>query len=47
MCGIAGIVDESKPPTEQQIEAMTADIVYRGPDGSGHLVLGEIGRAHV
>ena len=45
MCGIAGIVDESKPPTEQQIEAMTADIVYRGPDGSGHLVLGEEGVA--
>lgn len=39
MCGIAGIVDTKDPPAEHEIEAMIADIAYRGPDGHGTVVL--------
>ncbi|MDE2262985.1 MAG: asparagine synthase (glutamine-hydrolyzing) [Gammaproteobacteria bacterium] len=39
MCGIAGILDRANAPAEREIEAMIADIAYRGPDGSGTVVL--------
>lgn len=39
MCGIAGIISESRPPSLEDIEAMTAEMTYRGPDGKGHAVL--------
>lgn len=35
MCGIAGIVDSARAPTEGEIAAMLECIPYRGPDGSG------------
>ncbi len=35
MCGIAGILDPDRAPTEAEIAAMIACIPYRGPDGSG------------
>lgn len=41
MCGIAGIVDRANAPGEREIEAMIADIAYRGPDGSGTIVLSQ------
>jgi asparagine synthase (glutamine-hydrolysing) len=41
MCGIAGIVDREHAPGEHEIEAMIADIAYRGPDGCGTIVLPE------
>lgn len=36
MCGIAGIVDVRSDPRPAAIEAMVANIPYRGPDGVGH-----------
>lgn len=41
MCGIAGIIDTAAPPSAQRIEAMIADIPYRGPDGSGCMSIEE------
>lgn len=45
MCGIAGIIDSSIAPTVEQIDAMTAAIPYRGPDGSGRVCFPEDGIA--
>lgn len=45
MCGIAGIVDSAIAPTVEQIDAMTAAIPYRGPDGSGRVCFPEDGIA--
>ena len=39
MCGIAGIINQSSPPGAREIDAMIADIAYRGPDGSGQVCL--------
>ena len=40
MCGIAGLVaaDRQLPDAARLIEAMTARLVHRGPDGSGHWI---------
>src|SRR6185312_8431780 len=45
MCGIAGIVAVTPRPLAPAIEAMIADIPYRGPDGSGQMCLEEDGVA--
>lgn len=48
MCGIAGIIalEKGKPVHEQEIRAMLAQLVHRGPDGNGiHLGSG-IGLGH-
>jgi len=37
MCGIAGIINTARPPAAPDIEAMVADIRYRGPDGVGYV----------
>ena len=45
MCGIAGIVDLGKSPSVQDIEAMIAEVAYRGPDGAGQACLADSGVA--
>jgi asparagine synthase (glutamine-hydrolysing) len=37
MCGIAGIIDTERSPSEADITAMVNTIPYRGPDGHGHV----------
>ena len=39
MCGIAGIINVHRTPGCNEIDAMIADIAYRGPDGHGHVCL--------
>src|SRR5690606_35302082 len=39
MCGIAGIIDPVLTSDESAIEAMIADITYRGPDAAGRICL--------
>jgi asparagine synthase (glutamine-hydrolysing) len=39
MCGIAGIVNVEVAPRSADIDAMIADIAYRGPDGVGQVCL--------
>lgn len=39
MCGIAGIIDIAASPRSADIDAMIADIAYRGPDGVGRICL--------
>jgi asparagine synthase (glutamine-hydrolysing) len=47
MCGICGIFDQSgKPVDPSLLEAMTAIIRHRGPDGEGRLADGEVGLGH-
>jgi asparagine synthase (glutamine-hydrolysing) len=48
MCGIAGklLFDAAAPVTEQEIAAMMAPIIHRGPDGSGIYVGGHVGLGH-
>ena len=45
MCGIVGIVslEDGKPPTRRQLEAMCDTIVHRGPDDSGIELRGNVG----
>lgn len=43
MCGIAGIVDFSKPVRTSQIDSMTRQIIHRGPDSGGSFVKGAVG----
>lgn len=45
MCGIAGIIDTSRPPSAATISAMIDAIRYRGPDGHGHVCFEEQGVA--
>ena len=48
MCGIAGIIaaPESPPLDPAVIEALTRAIAHRGPDGSGHTVVGRVALIH-
>jgi asparagine synthase (glutamine-hydrolysing) len=46
MCGIAGIVDARRRPTESQLEEMVATLRHRGPDASGVQLCGDAGLAH-
>jgi asparagine synthase (glutamine-hydrolysing) len=45
MCGIAGIIDISRPPSVATITAMIDAIPYRGPDGHGHVCFEDQGVA--
>jgi len=45
MCGIAGIVAED-PPAQGLLEAMTAALVHRGPDGAGHWYEDQVALGH-
>ncbi len=48
MCGLAGILKSGQPGGEalsRMIEAMTTQIVHRGPDDDGHFTLGDAGLA--
>ena len=48
MCGIAGIVaaPEAPPPDAATLTALTRALAHRGPDGSGHTVVGHVALAH-
>ena len=47
MCGIAGIFNlNSSPASRAIIEAMTAQIGHRGPDGEGYYVKDNIALGH-
>lgn len=46
MCGIAGIVRWGRWPTYAEIDAMTAAVAHRGPDGSGTLLRGPVALGH-
>ena len=47
MCGICGIVDSSGAPVDAEaLDAMSATLVHRGPDGSGSVADGPAGLAH-
>jgi asparagine synthase (glutamine-hydrolysing) len=35
MCGLAGIVDFTRPPERASVEAMLGELAHRGPDGWG------------
>ncbi len=39
MCGIVGIVDTNRAPTDANLDAMLGCITYRGPDGVGKMCL--------
>ena len=45
MCGIVGIVAMAggRPPTRDQLEAMCASLVHRGPDDQGIEIAGNVG----
>ena len=48
MCGIAGIitVPGAPPPDPAVLETLTRAIAHRGPDGSGHTVVGHVALVH-
>ncbi len=47
MCGIAGFVNSGGRPADRDvIEAMTAELAYRGPDGVGLHVVGPVALGH-
>jgi len=47
MCGIAGFVNGGNRPAEREVvEAMTAELVHRGPDGHGALAQGPAALGH-
>src|SRR5687767_12899715 len=47
MCGIAGILRfDGRAPERRMLDAMSAAIAHRGPNGSGVYVNGRVGLAH-
>lgn len=47
MCGIAGLVSKTgAPPERARIEAMTAAVAHRGPDGEGFYADGPLALGH-
>ena len=48
MCGIAGLVlsPDAPPPDPAVIAALTRSIAHRGPDGSGHTLVGRVVLVH-
>jgi asparagine synthase (glutamine-hydrolysing) len=48
MCGIAGILAApgTPPPDAVTLMALTRALAHRGPDGSGHTVVGNVALAH-
>ena len=44
MCGIAGIMTaDGEPPAAAALQAMSAALAHRGPDGTGHYRAGDVG----
>lgn len=46
MCGIAGIIDTTSPPSRQLLSHMAGRMACRGPDDEGILLKGAVGLAH-
>jgi asparagine synthase (glutamine-hydrolysing) len=48
MCGIAGLITapDAPLPDAAVLERLAAAIAHRGPDGSGHTVVGRVGLTH-
>ena len=46
MCGIAGMMSKSAVPDAARVEAMSAALVHRGPDGTGSYVRDNVALAH-
>ncbi|MCW3477030.1 asparagine synthase (glutamine-hydrolyzing) [Limobrevibacterium gyesilva] len=48
MCGIAGLIvaPDAPPPDPALLEALTRAIAHRGPDGSGHTLVGRVALVH-
>jgi asparagine synthase (glutamine-hydrolysing) len=48
MCGIAGILaaPDSPPPSAATLAALERALAHRGPDGSGHTVVGRVALVH-
>ncbi len=46
MCGIAGILNEQGPASQEAVERMVARMRHRGPDDSGAEVVGRCGLGH-
>ena len=48
MCGIAGIIaaPDAAPPEAGVLEALAHAMAHRGPDGSGHALVGRIALVH-
>jgi asparagine synthase (glutamine-hydrolysing) len=48
MCGIAGKIyfDRDRPVTQQELQAMGAAMIHRGPDGDGAWADGNVGLTH-
>ena len=48
MCGIAGLILSSgaSPPDAEVLSKLIASLHHRGPDGSGHAVVGRVALAH-
>ncbi len=48
MCGIAGLIlaPDAPPPDPAVIAALTRSIAHRGPDGSGHTIVGRVALVH-
>jgi asparagine synthase (glutamine-hydrolysing) len=48
MCGIAGLVltPDGPPPDPAVIAALSRSIAHRGPDGSGHTLVGRVALVH-
>ncbi len=47
MCGVAGIFNlDGRPVSPSLLEAMTASLAHRGPDGEGIYTDGPIGLGH-
>ncbi len=48
MCGIAGLIlsQGSPPPDPTTLATMIGSLAHRGPDGSGHTVVGRIALLH-
>jgi len=46
MCGVAGILDYTKPVQQSRLEKMVDRLHHRGPDGKGFFVDGNIGLGH-
>jgi asparagine synthase (glutamine-hydrolysing) len=48
MCGIAGLIlsPGASPPNAEVLSKLIGSLHHRGPDGSGHAVVGRVALAH-
>lgn len=47
MCGITGLINlNGAPVSPVTLQKMTDAIAYRGPDGEGHWIEGNVGMGH-